>query len=124
MNTNVIVISGNLTAEPDIRQTQDGTLTAHFTVAVNRSSEKADFLPCVAFGKTAENIRSYLTKGSGVIVKGSLHANRFSDAGGSRTFYEISAQSVEFIGGRKKEPEPVAPDLSDFDEVLDPFPFR
>lgn len=124
INTNIIIISGNLTADPDIRQTPSGIMTARFTVAVNKGDKGADFLPCIAFDKTAENIRSYLCKGSGVIVRGSLHTNKYTDQSGSnRTYYEITANAVEFIGGRKAEPAQAEPDLSDFEEALAPLPF-
>ena len=131
-NTNVIVISGKLTADPDIRQTQSGTWTARFTVAVNKGDKGADFLPVVAFGKTAEAVRSYLGKGSSVIVSGALHSSKYTDRNGSsRTGYEISADSVEFTGAKKQSGDQT-PDfipqydgnLSDFEEIpLNEYPF-
>ncbi len=125
INTNIIIISGNLTADPDIRQTSGGIMTARFTVAVNKGDKGADFLPCVAFDKTAEAIRTHLCRGSGVIVRGSLHSNKYTDqSGANRTYYEITASSVEFIGGRKAEPQQAEPDLSDFEDVeLEQLPF-
>ena len=118
-NTNIVVISGNVTADPELRQTKDGTFVARFKVAVNRG-DRADFLPCTAFGKTAENIRAYVSKGSRVIVQGSLRSSTYQDKDGTnRTAYEISVSSCEFVRRPSEPAETAVPD--DFGEIsLDP----
>lgn len=118
-NTNIVVISGNVTADPDMRQTRDGTFVARFTVAVNRG-DRADFLPCTAFGKTAENVRAYVSKGSRVIVQGSLRSSTYQDnSGTNRTAYEINVSSCEFVRRPQESAETPVPD--DFGEIdIDP----
>lgn len=120
-NTNVVVISGNLTDDPDIRQTPSDVQTAHFTVAVNRG-DKADFLTCVAFDKTAEAMRLYAGKGDPVLVRGSLRVNKWTDREGrSRTSYEIYAQGVELLRQRTRPelaaPAPSADPLADLEDL-------
>lgn len=118
-NTNIVVISGNVTADPELRQTRDGTFVARFTVAVNRG-DRADFLPCTAFGKTAENVRAYVSKGSRVIVQGSLRSSTYQDnSGTNRTAYEINVSSCEFVRRPSEPAETPVPD--DFGEIdIDP----
>ena len=120
-NTNVVVISGNVTADPDLRQTRDGTFVARFQVAVNRG-DRADFLPCVTFGKTAENVRAYVSKGSRVIVQGSLRSSTYQDKDGTnRTSYEINAHLVEFVRRPAESAEAGAAVPDDFGEIdIDP----
>lgn len=66
---NIAIISGNLSRDVETRTTQNGKTVANFTVAVNRrmpdanGNKVADFIPCVAFGKTAEFISKYFSKG-------------------------------------------------------------
>ena len=64
---NKAIITGRLTKDVDLRTTQSGKSVASFTVAVDRMDEGADFIDCVAWGKTAENMQRYLSKGSKVL---------------------------------------------------------
>ena len=74
---NTAIILGRLTRDPDIKVSQSGMTIAHFTLAVNRGYKKeqkqeADFINCVAFGKTAEAIGNYVYKGQRLLVEGRI----------------------------------------------------
>ena len=66
---NKVILTGRFTRDPEIKYTNDGTSIARFSIAVNRrfvkegSDQKADFLNCIAFGKSAEFIEKYFSKG-------------------------------------------------------------
>lgn len=98
---NKAIITGRLTKDVDLRTTQSGKFVTSFTVAVDRMDEGADFIDCVAWGKTAENMQRYLSKGSKVLVLGRLSKRSYEDRNGNkRTLTEVVAESVEFLDSR------------------------
>lgn len=112
-DVNSVVIVGRLTADIDAVQggfgyLQNGTAVAKVSVAVNRSRkngeewiEEANFFNVTIWGKTAENLKPYLKKGSKVAVKGFLKQDRWQDkqTGQSRSSVSIVADQVELCGG-------------------------
>ena len=73
---NKITLVGRLTKDVDVKQVgSKNTTNGKFTIAVNRKfdREKVDFIPCEAWGKTAENIQKFFQKGSVILVDGELH---------------------------------------------------
>lgn len=82
---------------------------ASFTVAVGRPRKQgqdagADFLPCVAWEKTAEVIQKYLGKGDPILVEGRIQTRKYQAKDGSnRIATEIIASNIEFCGGGKKQ---------------------
>lgn len=82
---------------------------ASFTVAVDRPRKQgqdagADFLPCVAWKKTAEVIQKYLGKGDPILVEGRIQTRKYQAKDGSnRIATEIIASNIEFCGGGKKQ---------------------
>ncbi|MBE0477636.1 single-stranded DNA-binding protein [Candidatus Aerophobetes bacterium] len=101
---NRVILIGNLTREPELRYTPDGTPVASFTLAVNRpflSQEKergTDFVPIVAWRSQAERCSQYLTKGSQVAVDGRLQVRSYEDKNGiRRKVAEVVAWRVEFL---------------------------
>lgn len=103
---NQIVIMGRLTADPERRETTNGTQVARFTVAVQRdfSKDETDFLPVVAWKHTAEFISRYFTKGQMIALTGRLQANNYTDKqGNKRTAFEIVADRVYFAGNNKQK---------------------
>ena len=72
---NKIILIGRLTKDPDLRfAAGSGTAVTRFTVAVNRQMKRdeADFINCIAFGKTGETIAQYLTKGRQIAINGNI----------------------------------------------------
>lgn len=102
---NKVVLVGRLTKDPDLKFVAgSGTAVSRFTVAVNRQFKKdeADFINCVAFGKTAETISQYLTKGRQIAVTGSIRTGRYEAQDGTKRYTtDVAVESFEFIGGKK-----------------------
>lgn len=96
---NLIVLTGRLTRDPELKYGQSGKAYSRFSLAVDRPFQKgeADFINCVAFGKTAELIGEYLRKGRKVGVNGSLQMNRYEVNGEKRTSYDVLVNNVEFL---------------------------
>jgi len=108
-SVNMVVLMGNMTREAELRYTPNGKAVASFGLAVNRvykdasgeQKKEADFFDIVAWGKLAEIISQYGSKGQGVHVMGRLQ-NRSWEAqdGGKRTKTEIIANDISLIGGK------------------------
>lgn len=109
---NQVVLIGRLTRDPELRfVASSGKAVANFTLAVDRvySREKeADFFRIVVWGKQAENVNTYLKKGSQCAVSGSIHNNNYTDRDGNQRYsVDIQADRVEFLsspsGGSRQE---------------------
>ena len=101
---NRIFIIGNLTRDPELRVTQQGTPVCTFTVAVNRRNNEADFFRCTAWRQLAENCQRFLAKGRKVAVRGSVSLNTYTKKDGSvGASLEVNADEVEFLGGNRSD---------------------
>lgn len=106
---NKVNLTGRLSREPELRYSQSAEPIAitRFTVAVPRKFKKddepnADFINCVAFGKTAEFIGKYFNKGKMIGIVGSLKSNSWTDNNGQkRISTEVQVEEAEFL--EKKE---------------------
>ena len=130
---NNCTIQGRLTRDPELRYTASNTPVASFTLAVDRSRKNAngeydtDFIDCAAFGKTAEFVKNWFSKGMMAIVVGRIQSRNWEDRNGNkRTSVEINANEVLFGESKKdKQSAPATPhfDLSvgdtDFEELGD-----
>ena len=108
MSLNQAQIIGNLTKEPDVRQTPNGSTVATFSVATNytwkdsngQKQEKAEFHNVVAWGKLAEICQSYLNKGQKVYIQGRLQTRDWEAEDGSRRYKtEIVADNMIMLSG-------------------------
>ena len=110
INTNSVIITGNVTRDAELRYTSTQKPVLGFTVACNRQGQDgqsaADFFPVVLWGKSAEALEKYLTKGKSVLVKGRLQTRSYeSKTGEKRNVTEIIADSfggVELLGGGER----------------------
>jgi single-strand DNA-binding protein len=111
MSINRVVITGNLTRDPEPRETAGGMMILKMGVAVNdrrknpQSGEWEDvpnFFDVVMFGKRAESLSRFLTKGSKVAVEGKLRWSQWDDkdTGAKRSKVEIVADDIEFMSSR------------------------
>lgn len=101
---------GNLTRDPELRQTQSGTSVCRFSIAVNRSYNSQDgslrdetcFVEIDCFGKSAENVAKYFSKGKPILVEGRLRQDSWEDkqTGQKRTKLMVVLERFEFVGGR------------------------
>ena len=101
---NKAILMGRLTKAPETTVTTSGTNVSRFTLAVNRrfNRNETDFIPVVAFGKTAEFCSKYFDKGTMAIVIGSIQVRSFETDGQRRYATEIIADEVNF-GESKKD---------------------
>ena len=101
---NKVVLMGRLTKTPETTVTTSGTNVSRFTLAINRrfNRNETDFIPVVAFGKTAEFCSKYFDKGTMAIVIGSIQVRSFETDGQRRYATEIIADEVNF-GESKKD---------------------
>ena len=104
---NKAILVGNLTRDPEVRNTPSGVSCTTFTVACNRrfvnqqGVREADFINCVAWRQNADFVARYLTKGSKVAVEGSIQTRSYDAQDGTKRYVtEIIADNVEFLGSR------------------------
>jgi single-strand DNA-binding protein len=101
MALNQVTLMGRLTAAPELRQTQQGTSVTSFTLAVDRDYQQnqVDFIPCVAWRKTAEFAAKWFGKGAPAAVVGQLQIRKYTDRdGNNRTAAEVIVSSMYFAG--------------------------
>ncbi len=117
MSFNKVIVVGNLGRDPEMRYTAQGTAVCTFSVATNerrkdKAGEQQDFTTwfrVTVWGKQAENVSKYLTKGRSVYVEGRMHVEEWTDKDGKgRYTLELNASDVRFIdGGQGVEGIPV-----------------
>lgn len=106
---NKIIITGRLVRDPELRKNESGNVNSRFTVAVNRplakeDKQQTDFLICSVWGKQAENLCKYQSKGSMVAIEGEMRADNYNDEeGNTKTFTYVLVNRVEYLGGKKEE---------------------
>ena len=108
---NKVVLVGRLARDPELRYAAgSGTAVSRITVAVNRRKKQgeekaqADFISCVAFGKTAETISQYFTKGKQIAVSGSIRTGSYDAQDGTKRYTtDVAVESFEFIGSGASE---------------------
>jgi len=111
---NTVLIAGNLTKDPVLRHTRNGTPVANFSIASNRRFRNSDnqwqedvcYVGIVAWNKLAESCRSKLEKGSAVLVEGELQSRTWQlEDGSSRSAVEIKARRIQFLSKWRGEDE-------------------
>ncbi len=149
---NQVTLMGNLTRDPELRQTPNGQNVCSFSLALNRSykgadgnwQEVTDYVDVVAWGPLGERVAQYLSKGRPALVSGRLQSRSWEQDGQKRSKVEVVAQDVTFLGGgqggssdggssgsapapsakkSKKDDEVVIEDLGDEPINLDDIPF-
>ena len=116
MSINSVTISGNLTRDPELRQTQGGMAILSLGVAVNdrRRNQQtgewedyANFVDCTVFGNRAEALSRILVKGMKVCIDGRLHYSSWQDQNGQkRSKLEVTVNNLEFMSQRGNSPRP------------------
>lgn len=111
MSINKVMITGNLTRDAELRTTQGGTAVLSLGIAVNDRrrnpqtgewEDYANFVDCTMFGKRAEGIARYLTKGTKVAIEGRLHYSSWEDrnSGQRRSKLDVTIDEIEFMNAR------------------------
>jgi single-strand DNA-binding protein len=104
---NQVVLMGNLTRDPELRNTPNGTSVCSFSLALNRRykgandewTEATDYIDIVAWGTLGERVAQYLPKGRPALVNGRLQSRSWEQDGQKRNKVEVVAQDVTFLGG-------------------------
>ena len=136
---NKVIIIGRFTRDPEIKYTtgENATATARFSLAVNRRFKNkegnydADFINCVAFGKTAEFIEKYFTKGMAIGITGHIQTGSYTNKEGQKVYTtDVVVEETEFVESKNKGtsdnvPNNNANSNSDFEETVsdDEMPF-
>ena len=102
MSMNLVVLTGRLVRDPELKYGQSGMAYCKFTLAVNRmrKDDPADFIGCAAFGKTAELIGEYLRKGNNTGVQGKIQTSTYEVNGEKRYRTEVIVDRIEFLESR------------------------
>ncbi len=105
---NLVVLTGRLTADPELRYTTNNIPVTSFSIAVNRrykagEESQADFINIVAWRQTAEFVTKYFKKGSMIGIEGAIQTRKYvdKDTGKNRTAFEVIANNVQFVESRR-----------------------
>ena len=138
---NKVILMGRLTRDPEVRYSQgeNALAIARYTLAVDRRNfrnnsndeQTADFINCVAFGKTAEFIEKYFTKGMAIGITGRIQTGSYTNKEGQKVYTtDVVVEETEFVESKNKDtsdnvPNSNANSNSDFEEVIseDEMPF-
>ncbi len=107
-SVNQVILMGNLTRDPELRQTPSGQSVVSFSLALNRSykdqsgewQEATDYIDVAAWGPLAERVAQYMTKGRRCLVQGRLQSRSWEQDGQKRSKVEVLANDVTFLDGR------------------------
>ncbi len=112
MSINRVTISGNLTRDAELRQTASGMAVLGFSVAVNdrvkgedgQWTDRPNFIDCTMFGKRADAVSRFLSKGSKVAIEGKLRWSQWERDGQKRSKIEVVVDEIEFMTSRSDAP--------------------
>ena len=124
---NKVIISGYVVRDAELNYIGEGVPKMSFCLGVNRSyqkdkdNKKSDFINFELFGKRAENLCQYVTKGKQILVEGELNIDNYEKDGEKRSFTKVKVDRLEFLGGSTTEKKTNADTLefADFQEVND-----
>lgn len=106
---NVVVLTGRLTDDVELKVTTSGVHVCRFTLAVRRPNVKdtTDFINCIAWRGTAEFISKYFSKGNKIEITGVLTSRKFEDKDGNkRTVVEVVVNTAEFAESKSADAKP------------------
>jgi single-strand DNA-binding protein len=105
---NRVVLTGNLTKDPELKTTQSGLSVVQFVIGVQRQfarkdgEREADFISCVAWRKTAKNIARYFKKGQLIGIDGRVQTRSYDDKNGQRVYVtEVVVDNFAFLSSQK-----------------------
>lgn len=110
---NQVTLMGNLTRDPELRQTPNGQSVTSLSIALNRSykdasgewQEATDYVDIVCWGPLAERVAQYLSKGRRCLIQGRLQSRSWEQEGQKRSKVEVLANDVTFLDNRGAETE-------------------
>lgn len=102
-NYNKVILAGHLTKAPDIKTVKDGLTVGNCGIAVNRKyKDKSEtmFIDFTIFGKSAEALGTYATKGSAVLIEGRLDLQQWESEGQKKSRHVIIVENFQLLGGK------------------------
>lgn len=103
---NKVTLVGRISTDLELRYTGSNKAYCRFNLAVNRMNEGTDFIPVTVWGKPAENLVQYQSKGSLILVDGSISMNNYTDKdGNNRTSFEVMTSNVQFLNSKRMNDE-------------------
>ena len=117
---NLVVLTGRLTADPELKTTPTGVPVTSFSIAVNRNyrsgeEQQPDFINIVAWRQRAEFICKYFTKGSLIGIEGSIQTRKYTDKNGNnRTAFEVVVNNAQFVESKRDNSNVVANEPASF----------
>lgn len=127
---NKVTLVGRISTDLELRYTGSNKAYCRFNLAVNKNYKneygeyETDFIPVTVWGKPAENLVQYQSKGSLILVDGSISMNNYTDKdGNNRTSFEVTTSNVQFLSSKKTQNEALEETAtSDVDtDDTDPF---
>ena len=135
---NLVVLTGRLTADPELKTTQSCISVTSFSIAVDRryrsgEHRQTDFIYIEAWRQTAEFVTKYFKKGSLIGIEGSIQTRKYQDKdGNNRTVFEVVANNVQFVESKRDSAPSSEPasfsnagvdDFAEIGDVDDDLPF-
>ena len=125
---NSLIIKGRITADPELKNTDNAVEYCDFTVAVDRYAGKdkereTDFIPCRAWQKTAVFVSQYFKKGQEIVVSGELQVNKYEKDGEKRTYSFCRVNKAEFCGSKQEAAQTTNAQFTDLSVTDDDIPF-
>ena len=105
---NSVVLIGRLTKDVDLRYSNNNTAVGRFSLAVDRhdKDKNCDFINCIAFGKSAENLEKYVKKGNKVAISGRIQTGSYTNKEGNKVYTtDVVAERVEFVESKQSRQE-------------------
>lgn len=105
---NLVVLTGRLTTDPELKTTQNGISVTSFSIAVDRpyrsDNDQTDFINIVAWRQSAEFISKYFKKGSLIGIEGSIQTRKYVDKNGNnRVAFEVVVNRAHFVGSKRDD---------------------
>ena len=109
MAINKVIMTGRLTACPELKQTPGGVPVCSFTIAQNNGKDRAaEFFDCIAWRQTAEFLSKYFRKGDGIEIVGRLQSRTYEKDNVKRKIYEVVCDVVSFSAGKANSDDTTA----------------
>lgn len=100
---NLLIFTGNIGNEPELKISKSGVQHTSFSLAVNRFEKAPIWIYFSAFNTTAENLCQYVKKGDKLLIRGHLDLSQYELEGKELERYQFIADSIEFLTGSKKD---------------------
>ena len=97
---NIAILMGRMARDPELKYTSGGKAYTTFTLAVQKTKDEAEFIDCVAWEKTAENIAEYFGKGNRILINGKIVTSTYESNGEKRKSVKVQAFNFEFIDSK------------------------